>query len=241
MNGVAAILSTYHRPHELDRALASVLEQTVKPAEIVVVSDGCDVRNCELCANTAYLIAAFKQRTQIPLTHYQLPGAHRADTGAACRNYGLRVTSSPWIAYLDDDNWWEPTHLETLLNVANGSAAAFALSGIKIWAVSETDQFKDEVYLMDIRPRRPRHMQVDSSSFLHERRLIELYGPWGATGAVDQDWEIISRWLRAKEAWAVTGKLTLNYVTRKPLKFLACYAKNRMMQMFGLELHRCMK
>ncbi len=54
--------------------------------------------------------------------HHGIPGL--------VRNVGIRVSRSPYLAFLDDDNWWEPTHLEVSL-AAHRAGAALTYTGMR--------------------------------------------------------------------------------------------------------------
>src|SRR5881392_563105 len=47
---------------------------------------------------------------------------NRAGAGAA-RNAALAKVTTPWVAFLDDDDTFHPNHLETLVEGANRSGA----------------------------------------------------------------------------------------------------------------------
>jgi O-antigen biosynthesis protein len=105
---VSVIVPTYNRPALLGRALRSILGQTFRGFEIVVVNDGgADLRPAldELqCGQT--------------IRHF----VHPLNKGpAAARNTGLRAAHGKYIAYLDDDDIYYPDHLETLVNFLENS------------------------------------------------------------------------------------------------------------------------
>ncbi|MGA9510116.1 MAG: glycosyltransferase [Candidatus Sulfotelmatobacter sp.] len=85
-------------------AVKSVLDQTFKQFEMVVVDDG----------STDGTIEALE-----PLRDDRLRVLKQANSGsAAARNAGLRQTTAPYVAFIDGDDLWEPqmlaTHLEFL-------------------------------------------------------------------------------------------------------------------------------
>jgi hypothetical protein len=47
--------------------------------------------------------------------------------GGALRSVLTYLANSPYVAYLDDDNWWEPGHLYQLRRAMNDAEWAFAL------------------------------------------------------------------------------------------------------------------
>lgn len=54
-------------------------------------------------------------------------GLHPARDGGTLRTALSYLANSRYIAYLDDDNWWDPTHLSTLRKAIEGSDWAFSL------------------------------------------------------------------------------------------------------------------
>lgn len=81
----------------MSRAIDSVLQQTFKPAEIIIVDDG----------STDNTITYLQQ-------HYpQIKVLQQAHQGVStARNLGIKQTTGEWIALLDSDDAWQPTKLE---------------------------------------------------------------------------------------------------------------------------------
>ena len=85
------------------RAISSVLRQTVRDFVVIVVDDGSRDDGPER-------VAAF--------TDARIRQIRRIHAGAsAARNAGVRSAPSPFIAFLDADDEWEPDHLESLLRL----------------------------------------------------------------------------------------------------------------------------
>lgn len=101
---ISVVVPTYNRPASLTRALRSILDQTYRNFEIIVVNDaGTDVGD---------VVAKLNAEQNI------LYVAHDTNKGlAAARNTGIRTARGKYIAYLDDDDIYLPHHLETLYTV----------------------------------------------------------------------------------------------------------------------------
>ncbi len=98
---VSVVIPAYNAADSLARAVQSVLEQTCRPKEIVVVDDGST-------DETAEVAKAF------PQVHY----IRQENAGvAAARNRGIREVSSEWLAFLDADDQWYPRRLEASFEV----------------------------------------------------------------------------------------------------------------------------
>lgn len=90
---ISVIIPTHNRAHVLDRAIESVLAQTLKASEIVIVDDGST-------DNTAELV-----RSRFPECHY----VYQDNQGvSSARNLGIRIASGDWLAFLDSDDEWLP-------------------------------------------------------------------------------------------------------------------------------------
>src|SRR4051794_32304698 len=94
---VSVVIPAYRRPGMVERALRSVLAQTRRPAEVIVVDDASG-------DDTGARAAALGARV---ITHERNSGR------GATRNRGIAAASQDWIALLDCDDEWLPRHLET--------------------------------------------------------------------------------------------------------------------------------
>lgn len=137
---VAVLVATANRPELLDRALRSVERQTFAPARIVVVDDSPD-----LSAGKRGVAARFKSSTeQVVKRHPAVDYLRnsRSKGAAGAWNEGLdhllRITSDPrhiYVAILDDDDEWEPDHLQTCFQVAVGGQ--FDMVAAPLWRHEE--------------------------------------------------------------------------------------------------------
>jgi glycosyltransferase involved in cell wall biosynthesis len=101
---VDIIVPTYNRAEVLPETLKSIQQQTFSDWHCFIAEDGAT------------------QETQAAVSHFfeddrftYLPGIH-AGTPAAPRNRAIRKGSSPFIAFLDDDDLWLPEKLEIQLS-----------------------------------------------------------------------------------------------------------------------------
>src|SRR5579871_68261 len=95
---VSVVIPYYNREKFIDEAVQSVLAQTLKPLEIIIVND------CSNEASRRYL-----DRYQDCCKIVDLP----VNVGlAGSRNAGIEVARGEFIAFLDDDDVWLPHKLE---------------------------------------------------------------------------------------------------------------------------------
>lgn len=96
---VSIIIPTYKRATTLNRAIASVLGQTYKNIEVLVVSDNEPDDEYTTLARTT--VESFND----PRAHLIVQEKHI--NGAVARNVAIRQAKGEYIAFLDDDDWWE--------------------------------------------------------------------------------------------------------------------------------------
>ncbi len=101
------------------RAIESVLRQTWKDLEIVVVVDGHDPDS----------IAALEAIPDARVRWIVLPGA---SGGSRARNAGVAAAHGEWIAFLDDDDEWLPQKLELQRSAALQSHALLPVISTRI-------------------------------------------------------------------------------------------------------------
>lgn len=95
---VSVIIPTYNRAAWVAEAVASVLAQTWRDFELLVVDDGSTDATLEA-------VAPWRERL-IYLRTRENQGV------AAARNLGARAAQGRWLAFLDSDDLWRPRKLE---------------------------------------------------------------------------------------------------------------------------------
>ena len=99
---VSVIIPAFDRAHLLGRAVNSVLKQTFKDFELIVIDDASQDNTCDL--------NFLKEKNN--LTYFCFP-EHRGVSAA--RNFGVQKSKGAWIALLDSDDEWFPEKLEKQL------------------------------------------------------------------------------------------------------------------------------
>ncbi|MAE66316.1 MAG: hypothetical protein CMJ18_18760 [Phycisphaeraceae bacterium] len=100
-HGVSVVIPCYNGMPFLPAALDSVITQTYRPAEIIVVDDG-STDESGACVRD---YAGRHPDLGIRL----IEQANRGES--ASRNRGITAAGQEWIAQLDADDWWEPDKL----------------------------------------------------------------------------------------------------------------------------------
>lgn len=107
-NLVSVVIPTYRRSEMLNKAIDSVLEQSHTDVECIVVND--NNKNDEY---SMVLYEQLKKYNDDPRFHFIEQEKHI--NGAVARNCGIRVAKGEFIAFLDDDDYWEKDKLKLQL------------------------------------------------------------------------------------------------------------------------------
>ena len=93
---ISVIIPAFNRAHTLPKALDSVLSQTLKPREIIVVDDGSTDETNAVLANYPGLCIISQDNRGV----------------SAARNVGIEKAGGEWLAFLDSDDEWLKEKLE---------------------------------------------------------------------------------------------------------------------------------
>ena len=98
---VSTIIPVYNRPEMIHKAVESVLEQTYRPIEIILVNDGST-------DNTGEVLDSFQEKNpqDIKVLHKENGGPGLA------REAGRKIAIGEFIQYLDSDDWLLPNKFE---------------------------------------------------------------------------------------------------------------------------------
>lgn len=203
---VSILIRTCNRPAWLRQALESVVAQTYRPLEVVVVEDG--------PPNAESVVMEFAER--IPV-RYQSTGERvgRAQAG----NLALTLAQGDYLNFLDDDDLLFADHVEVLVEAARQGnfRAAYALAWETHTDVVDTDAARYREVMHLTRHRQPfnrvvlwHHNYLPIQVVLFERSLFHQYG--GFDPQLDQleDWNLWTRYALADD-FAFVPKTTSKY------------------------------
>jgi glycosyltransferase involved in cell wall biosynthesis len=156
----------------------------MQPAQVIVVDDGSTDNTAEACQAYARSVQYVWQRNS---------GA------SAARNAGIRLANHPWIAFLDSDDYFTPSHLERMTTAIRETAgeAAFYFSDT---GRPEADGGGTLWEAIGFNPRAPLHLINDASpwilfklqptrlqSSVISKRALEIVGGLDESRSVGED------------------------------------------------------
>src|SRR5690554_1590944 len=131
---VSIIIPTFNRAHIIEETLDSVLAQTYKNWECIVVDDGSTDDTEEVMAEYMAKDARFQYHHR---PEDRLPG------GNAARNYGFEVSKGEYIQWFDSDDLMLPEKIEIKVDVISKFNVDFVISQTKYF---NREGFKEYEY-----------------------------------------------------------------------------------------------
>jgi len=119
---VSVVLPTYNRARLLKRSIASVLEQTYRNLELIVVDD-CSVDD------TMNVVRSFDDKRIRYIRHKNNRGE------AASRNTGIKLAEGKYIASQDSDDEWVREKLEKQMKVFENSPSNLGVVYSGLWKI----------------------------------------------------------------------------------------------------------
>jgi glycosyltransferase involved in cell wall biosynthesis len=172
----SVIMATRNRPAEFRKAVDSVLVQSFRDIEIIIVNDGSEER---YQAEYAAILDAING---IPVRVVSLARLSSGHGQSFAINSGVSKSEAPYICFLDDDDYWtDPRHLERAASVISSSPvdlymanqAAYRGADIQpgpIWL----DDLGSILQRLDRRPERDGSYTVDAEDLLRSRGFCHL-------------------------------------------------------------------
>lgn len=96
----SVIIPLYNKAPYVAKAIESVLGQTYRDFEVIVIDDGSTDQSLE--------VAKTFENKSITIISQPNSGVSTA------RNNGVKLAKHPYICFLDADDWWHPTFLEEM-------------------------------------------------------------------------------------------------------------------------------
>ncbi len=115
---ISVIVPVYKVEPYIRQSIDSIVNQTYRNLEIILVDDG----SPDICGSICDEYAA--KDTRIKVFHKENGGLSDA------RNYGIARANGDYLSFVDSDDWIEPDMYEALVNVAEGNNVDIVTCGI---------------------------------------------------------------------------------------------------------------
>ena len=119
MDLISIIIPVYNASKYIDKCLKSIIEQTYKTLEIIVIDDGSTDNS------TNIIKKFFENDERIRLIQKKNSGVSDS------RNVGIDNSHGKWICFVDSDDYIEKDYIEQLYNYAIKSKVDIVYSGIR--------------------------------------------------------------------------------------------------------------
>lgn len=135
---ISVLMLTYNRENLVSRAIESILAQTYKDFEFIIIDNGSSDKSGDIADEYA------KKDKRIRVIH------RSRGTISAGRNTALDAANGDYIAFIDDDDWTEPDYLEFLLNLIIENNADMSICGAADKAFDEKLVMNAEQALVEL-------------------------------------------------------------------------------------------
>ena len=197
---ISVIIPTLNRINTLQRALDSVINQTYKPAEIIVVDNG---------SSDGTLKFLREQYPKITILTENKIGVSSA------RNKGIKKSINQWIALLDSDDAWHPRKLEVQTSMLD--------SALKEYNLIHTDEvwFRNNKHINQMKKHKKQGGYIferclslcciSPSSVLFKKNILDKVGLFDESLPVCEDYDMWLKICSSEEVLFAQDKLTYKY------------------------------
>ena len=197
---ISVVIPTLNRINTLQRALDSVINQTYKPAEIIVVDNG---------SSDGTLKFLREQYPKITILTENKIGVSSA------RNKGIKNSINQWIALLDSDDAWHPRKLEIQTSILD--------SALKEYNLIHTDEvwFRNNKHINQMKKHKKQGGYIferclslcciSPSSVLFKKNILDKVGLFDESLPVCEDYDMWLKICSSEEVLFAQDKLTYKY------------------------------
>lgn len=153
---ISVIMLTYNREALVSRAIESILAQTYRDFEFIIVDNGSTDKSGQIADTYA------KKDARVRVIHRE-----RGNIGSG-RNTGLDAARGEYIAFIDDDDWAEADFLEFLLGLIREYDADVAICGAMDKVFEEKKVMSAEEALIELMWRKKYNMAFPTKLFRRE-------------------------------------------------------------------------
>lgn len=150
---ISVIVPVYKAENYLDRCVKSILSQTIRDLELILVEDGSPDRSGEICDDW------LEKDSRVKVIHQENAGA------GAARNAGLAIAQGDYIGFVDSDDWIHPQMYEVLYSSLSHNNCDMAMCGM-----INCNKYNAQILPVEIQPA---HIKMQREMIL---RFFRVHG-----------------------------------------------------------------
>ena len=142
MDKISVIIPVYNVKQYLEKAFSSVVNQTYKNLEIILVDDGATDGSGELC-------------DELAKTDGRAKVCHKENGGlSSARNYGLKNATGEYVIFIDSDDYIHEEMIESLYEEAKKADADVSVCGImNVYSTKASPQCQEVTLRFECGPK----------------------------------------------------------------------------------------
>ncbi len=190
---VSVIIPTYNRAHMITEAIDSVLNQTFKDFELIIVDNYSS-------DNTESVVKSYADE-RIRYFKNQNNGLVSIN-----RNYGIQKSGGEYTAFLDDDDLWLPEKLEKQVELLD-SSKELGLVYSDSYVVDSNGDLRENTFFYDMKPFRGNAFNellqgnfIPTLTVAIRREVLDKVGVFNPGYKICQDYDL---WLRIAEYYPI--------------------------------------
>ncbi|HEY3487377.1 MAG TPA: glycosyltransferase family A protein, partial [Gammaproteobacteria bacterium] len=212
---ISVIIPTCDRIQHLLKAIASVRQQSFKDIELIIVNDG-------IQSLPESILQGGDPRPKMLITSGKCGVSHARNTGAA-------VAAGKWLAFLDDDDWWDTRFLEETLQLIKSDKLDFVAcgfwnalrEGVYVPGKLSPERLEKEAFLT-------RNPGVTGSNFLISKAFYEKVGGFDELLPTSNDMDFVLRLIAAGVRYRpLPGRLV--YKNEYKMERLTTFSRRKLM------------
>jgi len=223
---ISVVIPVYNIEDYLHYAIDSLVNQTHKNFEVLLINDGSTDNSGKLCDKYA------QEYDWIRVFHKENGGLSDA------RNYGVLKATNEWIFFLDPDDYIEPFTFELLTLIQEKYQAD--LISTKVQTTNEYEKFSKEQFNLESSKRVTKEealelmledkvATVSACAKLYKKQILEMK-PF-PVGKIYEDFFVVAEHLRLAEQIVISPVVTYHYY-RRPGSIVQSQFTNRRLDFF---------
>ena len=174
---ISVIIPTFYSPNTLKISLESIVKQTLKPNEVIIIDNSIEKKSKKI-------VEELKKKINLKIIYKNL-----IKDPNQTRNYGSKLAKYKYLAFLDDDDTWENNYLFNCVNLINSTGSDFLYTNINI-----IDDFGKSISSVDL----PNKINLEnlfcynrgflcSNFFIKKKIFLLMRGFDSISGSADKD------------------------------------------------------